>query len=158
GLAGHHRLGLADGEVENTASLRREIVALVRSVRPEVVVCPDPTAVLFGDYYYNHRDHRAVGFATLDAVAPAAANPHYFPDAGPAHAVRAVLLSGTLEPNAYVDVTSSIEAKIEALFCHRSQLADTSEYFRGFLRERAEETGRAAGVRYAEAFRRLVLA
>lgn len=157
GLAGCHRLGHPDGEVANTPELRREIVALVRSLRPEVVVCPDPTAVIFGDRYFNHRDHREVGWAALDAVAPAAGNPHYFPDAGPAHAVRAVLLSGTLEPNAYVDVTGSIDRKIDAVFCHRSQLADTSEYFRGFLRERATEAGRAVGVRYAEAFRRIVL-
>lgn len=158
GLAGCHRLDHPDGEVENTPELRREIVALVRSLRPEVVVCPDPTAVIFGDRYFNHRDHRVVGWATLDAVAPAAANPHYFPDAGPPHAVGTALLSGTLEPNVYVDVTASIDRKIDALFCHRSQLADTSEYFRGFLRERATEAGRLAGVPYAEAFRRILFA
>lgn len=158
GLAGHHRLDHADGEVENTPDLRAEIVRLVRDVRPDVLVCPDPTALVFGNRYWNHRDHRVVGMAALDAVAPAAANPHYFPESGPPHQVRAAYLSGTLEPTVWVDVSGSIEAKIDALFCHRSQLADTSEYFRGFLRERAEEAGRAAGVAYAEGFRRLTLA
>ena len=52
----------------------------IRSVRPDVVCCPDPTAVFFGDAYVNHRDHRVTGWATLDAVAPAAGNPHYFPE------------------------------------------------------------------------------
>ena len=42
--------------------------------------------------------------ALLDAVAPAAALPHYFPDAGPPHQVSTVLLSGTLEPDDWVDV------------------------------------------------------
>jgi hypothetical protein len=41
------------------------------------------------------------------------------------------------------------------LFCHASQLTETGDWFREFLRERAEEAGRTAGVRYAEAFRRL---
>jgi LmbE family N-acetylglucosaminyl deacetylase len=158
GLAGTHRLDVPDGELDTDATTRGRIVELIRAVRPDVVVCPDPTALLFGDRYWNHRDHRSAGTVTLDAVAPAASNPHYFPDAGEPHQVREIFLSGTLEPNVWVDVSDSIETKIDALFCHRSQLADTSEYFRGFLRERAEEAGRAAGVRYAEGFRRLSLA
>ena len=46
------------------------------------VLGPDPTAVFFGEDYFNHRDHRTVGFALLDALSPAAALPHYFPEAG----------------------------------------------------------------------------
>ena len=157
GLAGHHNLGHPDGTLDNTEELRRALVERVRALRPDVVVCPDPTAVLFGDRYFNHHDHRAAGWATLDAVAPAAAMPHYFPDAGDVHRVGCIYLSGTLEPNVWVDVSDALDAKIDALFCHRSQLADTSEFFRGFLRERAEEAGRQAGVRYAEGFRRLTL-
>ena len=48
-----------------------------------------------------------------------------------------------------------LDTKIDALFCHESQLEETGEWFRDFLRERAEEGGRQAGVRYAEGFRRL---
>jgi len=58
----------------------------------------------------------------------------------------------------WIDVTATIDRKIEALFCHASQLADTTERFRDFLRETAEAAGRAAGVSYAEGFRRIVLA
>ncbi|MDQ1444634.1 MAG: hypothetical protein QOI20_1098 [Acidimicrobiaceae bacterium] len=158
GLAGHHLLGLPDGEVDNTLDLRRRLVELIRHVRPEVVVCPDPTAVFFGRSYFNHRDHREVGYATLDAVSPAAANPHYFPDAGPPHQVRAVYLSGTLDPDVLVDITASIEAKAEALLHHESQLGDAGEWMRQVVRQRAEDAGRAAGVAYAESFRLLQLA
>jgi LmbE family N-acetylglucosaminyl deacetylase len=157
GLAGHHSLGHPDGELENTPPLRAEIVALVRRLRPQVVVCPDPTAVFFGDHYFNHHDHRVTGWATLDAIAPAAGNPHYFPEAGPVHQVSHAYLSGTLEPNVWVDVSDTLGAKIDALFRHQSQLPGTTERFRVFLRQRAEEEGRAAGTRYAEGFRRLSL-
>jgi LmbE family N-acetylglucosaminyl deacetylase len=161
GFAGHFHLDYADGELVDDRELRAEIVRRVRELRPEVVLCPDPTAVFFGDSYFNHRDHRVTGWATLDAVAPAAGNPHYFPDqiaAGLAvHQVRAAYLSGTLEPNCWVDISEMLERKVEALFCHASQLTETGEWFREFLRERAEEAGRAAGVRYAEGFRRLAL-
>ena len=86
-------------------------------------------------------------------MSPAAANPHYFPDAGPAHRVDSVLLSGTLEPNVWVDIGLSVETKIEAALCHTSQLVETGDWFRAFLRSQAEAAGRAVGVTYAEGFR-----
>ena len=158
GLAGHEQLQIDDGEIENSTAVRERIVETVRRVRPEVVVCPDPTAVIFGDTYFNHRDHRMVGWATLDAVAPAAGNPHYFPDAGPAHKVESVLLSATLEPNVWVDVGATIDTKVAALACHRTQLGgEGEEWLQSVIRARAEDDGRAAGVRHAEGFRRLNL-
>jgi LmbE family N-acetylglucosaminyl deacetylase len=98
-----------------------------------------------------------VGWATIDAVSPAAANPHYFPDAGPAHRVSRLYLSGTLEPDVWVDTTDSIDIKAQAVACHASQVGEPGEWLRAVVRERAEEAGRQAGVRYAEAFRCLIL-
>ena len=101
--------------------------------------------MFFGDSYFNHRDHRVTGWATLDAVAPAAGNPHYFrdqiADGLAVHQVRAVYLSGTLEPNCWVDISTVLERKVDALFCHASQLTETGEWFRDFLRDRAEDAG-----------------
>lgn len=155
GLAGHHLLGIPDGDIENTAELRSKLVELVRRLRPDAVVCPDPTATFFGRRYFNHRDHRQVGWATLDAVAPAAASPHYFPDGGPPHQVDAVYLSGTLEPDAWVDISGVLDRKAEALLCHETQLGEGSEWLRQVVRQRAEEGGRQAGVAFAEGFRLL---
>jgi LmbE family N-acetylglucosaminyl deacetylase len=99
------------------------------------------------------------GWATLDAVAPSAGNPHYFPEhiaEGLAvHHVRDVYLSGTLEPNCWIDIGDALERKIDGLFCHASQLVDAGDWFRDFLRQRAEDAGAAVGIRYAEPFRRL---
>jgi len=162
GLAGHRHLGWSDGELPDDEALRGSLVRAVRELRPEVVLAPDPTAVFFGDSYVNHRDHRTTGWAALDAIAPAAGSPHYFRehlDEGlDVHQVRQVYLSGTLEPNCWIDISDTLERKIEALFRHESQLTETGEWFRDFLRRSAEEAGRAAGVRYAEGFRRLTLA
>ncbi len=159
GFAGHRHLEYGDGEIADNPALVGSIVQCVRDLQPEVVVCPDPTAVFFGDAYFNHRDHRVTGWATLDAVAPAASNPHYFPEHRAeglgVHHVSAVYLTGTLEPNCWVDITDTLERKIDALFCHASQLIETGELFREFLRTSAEEAGLAAGVPYAEGFRRV---
>jgi len=157
GLAGQRILGYPDGELTDDRSLRRELVQIIRELRPVTVLCPDPTAVFFGEDYFNHRDHREVGFAVLDALSPAAALPHYFPEAGPAHQVETALISGTLEPTVWVDVTSNIEDKIGAVSCHHSQFADGGEWARRAVRLRAEEDGRRAGVAFAEGFRRLRL-
>ncbi len=158
GLVSHRLLGAPDGEVEMTAHLLGDLVYIIRSVRPEVVVAPDPTAVLFGRRYVNHRDHRMVGTAALDAVAPAAAMPHYFPDRGPAWAVRELWLSGTLDPDVHVDVEPVLSVKSAALACHRSQVDVPGELLRSVVEQRAEDAGKAAGVRYAESFRRMLLA
>lgn len=155
GVAAHHWLGYPDGEVEDSGELRARLVELVRRLRPEAVVGPDPTAVYFGSGYINHRDHRAVGWAVLDAVAPAAASPHYFPDAGPAFQVRALYLSGTLEPDTWVDISSSIDAKAAAVSCHTSQVGEPGEWLRKAVHETAEDSGRSAGAPFAEAFRKV---
>lgn len=155
GLAGTDLLGVPDGEAANDLALRGRLVELVRSHRPDVVIGPDPTAVFFGDSYVNHRDHREVGWALVDAVAPAAGSPLYFPEAGPAHQAGALLLSGTFEADVWVDVSDAVEAKIRAVACHESRMAGDPELVADLLRRRTAEIGAEAGVAHAESFRRL---
>ena len=157
GLSSVDNLGFPDGELADSEGFRCTLVARVRALRPDMVCGHDPTAVFFGQDYFNHRDHRIAGAALLDAVAPASALPHYFPEAGPAHQVSTVLLSGTLEPDEWVDVTETIEAKAAAVECHRTQFAGQSGWAGEAVRRRAAEEGRRAGVAYAEGFRRLTL-
>lgn len=154
----HRGLGWPDGELDDPAVLRRRLVRIVREVRPDVVVAPDPTAVFFGGTYVNHRDHRAVGWAVLDAVSPDAASPLYQPGEGEPHGVGLVLLSGTLEPDVVVDIAPVVDVKVAAVACHASQLAGADEDFvREMVLDRALAEGARAGVGPAESFRRLAL-
>lgn len=147
-----------DGTVSNTLELRETLVGLVRRLQPDVVLGPDPTATFFGEVYVNHRDHRETGWALLDAVAPAAAMPLYFPEQGPPHQVRVLLLSGTHEPDVVADVSKTIDIKVSAVLAHASQLADDAAAIRDVVLERAEQAGRPVGVAYGEAFRSVELA
>jgi LmbE family N-acetylglucosaminyl deacetylase len=147
-----------DGTVDNTLELRETLVGLVRKLKPEVVLGPDPTATFFGEVYVNHRDHRETGWALLDAVEPAAAMPLYFPEQGPPHQVRVLLLSGTHEPDVVADVSKTIDTKVKAVLAHASQLADDAVAIRDVVLERAEQAGRPVGVAYGEAFRCVELA
>ena len=157
GLASHHGLQMTDGELENTSELRAQLVGWIRRVRPDVVLGHDPTAGFFAQHYFNHHDHREVGWALLDALSPAAALPHYFSEQGPAHQVSVVYLSGTLEPDVWVDVTDTIDVKVAAVGCHRSQLPESGNWADDVVRARAAEEGARAGVPFAEGFRRLFI-
>ena len=153
GLHSVQCLQVSDGDVTNSLEFRGELVGLIRHHRPQLVVGPDPTAVFFGGVYVNHRDHRELGWALLDAVAPAAAMPLYFPDRGDAHQVATMLLSGTHDPDVVVDITSTIDDKVAAVAAHASQVSDDAEWVRSVVHGRAEPVGRDVNVRFGEAFR-----
>ena len=157
GLQSVTNLGYPDGGLADSDELRGTLVEWVRRLRPDVACGHDPTALFFGQEYFNHRDHRLAGTTLLDAVSPAAALPHYFPEAGPPHQVATVLLSGTLEPDVWVDVTETIDLKAAAVECHRTQFAEPGGWAGEAVRRRAEQEGRRAGAGYAEGFRRLTL-
>lgn len=146
-----------DGSVTNSEELREALVEVIRRLRPDVVLGPDPSATFFGGVYVNHRDHRETGWALLDAVAPASAMPLYFPNAGAAHRVDTLLLSGTLEADVVVDVTRTIDTKVKAVLAHASQLGGDDEAIRTMVYERGEQAGRLVGVAFGEAFRSVEL-
>lgn len=154
GIASVEHLGVDDGELENDAGLRTRLIGIVRRLRPTALVAPDPTAVFFGDSYVNHRDHRQLGWAVLDSLVPAA-SPLYAPGQGSAHHVELVLLAGTLEPDAWVDIDAAFDVKVAAVACHESRLGSDPALIAAILDERAAEAGKAGGVARAEAFRRL---
>jgi LmbE family N-acetylglucosaminyl deacetylase len=153
GFSALHFLNIDDGEIVNDETLRADIVEIVRSVKPEVVLAPDPTAVFFSDHYFNHRDHREIGWAVLDAVYPACGLPKYYPDRGKAHVVSAVMLSGTLAPDVFVDITGTVEKKVTAVLSHKSQISGDEESVRDAIEHMAKDAGGKCGKAFAEGFR-----
>ena len=117
-------------------------------------MCPDPTAVFFGDSYVNHRDHREVGWAVVDAVAPAAASPLHFPEAGALHQVQALLLSGNLQADAGGRVRRGRGQGGRGGMPREPGGSDPT-HVAELLRARLAETGAPAGVDHAESFRLL---
>jgi LmbE family N-acetylglucosaminyl deacetylase len=154
GLASVEHLRVPDGDLENDAALRSTLISVIRRLQPDALVAPDPTAVFFGDSYVNHRDHRQLGWAVLDSLVPAA-SPLYSPGVGEAHQVGLVLLAGTLEPDAWVDIGEVLQVKVAAVSCHESRLGSDPDLIAAILEQRAAEAGSAGGVALAEAFRRL---
>ena len=160
GVADVAFLNYHDGEVECTLALRRDLVREIRRFRPDTVICFDPTRVFVGTGYINHPDHRAVAQAALDAISPAAAMPLVFSELAEEglepHRVREVLVISSNAPDTWIDITDTLDLKIEALRQHASQFTDGWDPG-DMIREWATENGVAAGMACAEAFMRIVL-
>jgi LmbE family N-acetylglucosaminyl deacetylase len=150
-------LGYQDGYVEYTLDLRRDIARAFRRHRPHRFIVVDPTPTI-EDRFINHPDHRAVGLASLDVTLTAGTTPGHFPellDEGfdPWRGLREVWIAGPgLNPRV-VDITDTIERKIEALMCHRSQLPGEPDEVGAWIRKRMAEIGKPAGFAYGESFR-----
>ncbi|MGB0385292.1 MAG: PIG-L deacetylase family protein [Ardenticatenaceae bacterium] len=149
-----------DGMVVNTLDLRKRLVRQIRRVRPEVVITVDPTVLWVSDTYINHPDHRAVGQAALDAVFPAAGQPNLFEELAEeglrAHKVRKVYVR-TFGQNdgTFVDISDTIDLKIEALKKHASQMGDWDPG--PMLKEWAANAAKGKEMAYAEGYRVITL-
>lgn len=146
-------LDFPDGMLEVNLETRKAVTREVRRLRPEVVVAPDPSRLWYRRQYINHADHRAAGELALCAVMPDAPSRPQFPellDEGLEPYEIPHLWLATEEPDTYLDITKTMDVKLEALTKHRSQnLEDSLEW----VRDRARELGEKGGVEYAEGFR-----
>jgi len=145
-----------DGMLENTMGLRKRVVREIRRFRPEVVVCLDPTLVFMGDTYINHPDHRAAGFAAIEAVFPAAGQPHIFQDLEAegltAHKVRKVYVTAWGgDGTTFVDISDVIDVKLAALRAHASQIKEWDP--EPMVREWGAGAAKGKEMVYAESFK-----
>jgi len=150
-------LGFRDGELEVNLDSRRAVTRVVRTVRPEVILAPDPSRLWSGSGYINHWDHKQAGILALTAVMPDAPSRPMFSELleeGLEPFEVGFLWLSADEPDTFVDVTDTLEIKLEALRRHASQGTGEAEVW---VRERAREVGEVAGFGYAEGFKAFVL-
>ena len=140
-----------DGELTPDLELRGKVVRMIRKHRPDIVITHDPFRP-----YALHPDHRAVGTATVDAVYPTARDPLYFPEhleeGYEPFKVAELWLYGSEAPDKFIDITPTVDKKIEALKAHKSQVG-TAETLAERIRDRARERGKDHGIEMAEAFK-----
>jgi LmbE family N-acetylglucosaminyl deacetylase len=144
----------ADGELEHNAALRNEIALLIRKFQPEIIITHDPWRP-----YQLHPDHRAVGFATVDAVVvardhlflPALLEVELIP-----HAPLELYFTFPPTPDYVIDITDVMEKKLEALEKHQSQLKSIPDW-REKIKLMSSKLAEGKPFLYAESFKRLVL-
>src|SRR5699024_6673435 len=123
-----------------------------REIQPEAVITQHPQRN-WDRLQASHPDHLAVGEATVRAVYPAVENPFAYPDLEhlPAFRVGQLWMMGAPADlvNLRVDVTDTVEDKLEALHKHNSQHPDPiamDDRVRGALEANHPDEGRAAEV------------
>ncbi|HEX8992386.1 MAG TPA: PIG-L deacetylase family protein [Anaerolineales bacterium] len=150
-----HFLDRLDGYLVPDLELRRDVVRIIRQIKPDILVTCDPQN-LYAIYGLNHPDHRAAGQVVLDAVFPAAGNAAYFPELiteGYApHMPKEVWCSQTRQPTLTLDITDMWPVKLEATLQHKSQISDPDRFLER-MRSRRAETSTAEDPRYEESFR-----
>lgn len=148
-----------DGELEITMDIKAEVVKIIRTVKPDVVVTMDPSVLYSARRgFINHPDHRAAGQIALDAVFPLArdhmAFPQLFAEGYKPHKVKTMLLTNFEQHNFFVDITDVLDVKLAALAAHASQVPDM-EGTTKMVKEWSRAMGEEAGYMYAEAFMRI---
>ncbi len=152
-------LGYPDGRVQPTLELRRDLTRVIRTVRPDRVITQSPDRN-WDRIFVSHPDHLATGEATVCAVYPDARNRWAHPDLAEAGlepwTVDALWMGiGRDAATHYVDITATVDRKIEALLSHKSQLPDpvaTETMVRSWTSANAQAVGLPEG-RAAESMR-----
>ncbi len=131
---------------------RDKVVDVIRAEQPDVIITHSPN-----DYM---PDHTAVSKLVFDATF-AASVVHYKTSVPGDAALTPLYYMDTLAgvnflPTEYVDVTDTIDLKLEMLECHESQLKWMRDHdhidFAEFVKTCARFRGLQCGVDYAEAF------
>jgi len=156
-------LGYKDGHLSPDLKLRRDIVRQIRKYKPELVITHIPGRVLDAPMGGSHPDHLAVGEATMAAVYPDSRNPRAFrsllKEGFQPHEVKEVWIPFWTLGDYLVDITPTLDRKIEALRKHRSQVSKPGREwdFEKFMRKRHRDVGKKAGYQYAESFKRITV-
>lgn len=135
----------------------KEIIRIIRYAQPDIILTHDPD-----DYCSDHTEVSKLVFnASFSATCP-----HFHPQLGKASPLAAIYYADTDDglrfiPTEYVDITDCIEQKAEMMRCHESQLTWLTEHHNcdaiAEMYNRGAFWGKQCGVKYAEAFRPLLV-
>ena len=140
-------------------NLRRELVALLRQHRPDMVFTHDAFAGIGRrEVCFLHPDHRAVGEVVLESAFFCAPGPLFYPEqiaeGLTPHKVSTLCLAMSDCPDFFVDIADTFETKVTAIAQHASQWGQHPD-LTGFFRQIAEGLGKPSNLRLAEAFKLL---
>jgi LmbE family N-acetylglucosaminyl deacetylase len=154
GVRDLHFLGYEDGYLEPTREVLADIVRVVRQVRPQRLIGQSPERN-WKRLPTSHPDHLAAGEATVRVFFPAVGNPFAYPEVEEEPwTVGELWMIEHPEPNHYVDITKTYDAKLAALASHKSQHADPESLFTrvSAIHQQRAVTAGFPDTHYAESF------
>jgi len=151
-------LGYEDGELEDTRNLRRDITRQIRRWQPDLIITLNPHRT-YDNFPGWHRDHRITGRVVLDCVYPLARDHLAFPELPlelEPHKVREVYVIQWEQPRLIIDITDTMDLKLEAIRCHASQVGDFKSV-EARMRHRAAVLGKEKAYVCAEGFDHIIV-
>ncbi|WP_258083764.1 PIG-L deacetylase family protein [Thermococcus thermotolerans] len=138
-------LDYPDTRLPYSGEVRNEILKIIRSERPDLVLAPDPWLA-----YDVHPDHRNAGLLTGEAAFFSA-----LPSVGEGEPweVRLLGFYYTDNPNHVEDVDAFLKLKLKALKAHESQFKSEWNSWEVFVKSVARFYGEMAGFKYGEGLR-----
>lgn len=159
-IAWRANLTLPDGQLANSLAARQQIAAVIRAVRPKLLIVPYPAA--------RHPDHAIAGRLGMEAAfaaglsnLPLTGAARGGPGAFRPQSVWYAALYAQRRPTVIVDITTQFPARLRALQAYASQYADQTAGAGIFpaagdvgarVEALARTYGMMAGVRYGEPF------
>lgn len=142
-------LNIPDGSFPDEKELCKSITEVIRNVRPELVMAPDPFLP-----YECHPDHRIVGMAAADAMIFCQFPGYKTQSNVPQWSPEGIAFYATAYPNTFINVDKTWEMKIKALSIHKSQYPEeTLDLISMYYGLKAQENAENRGFDMAEAFK-----
>jgi len=146
-------MGLKDEPFTPVRNNTVDLVELIRQCQPDILITHHPNE-------YAHWDHAEVGKMVCRALKGAIKRPgddkwwvnnvYFFATQFRPETARVGYVPQA--PDVLIDITASIEKKIKAMCCFKSQGHDDERAMRERMNSFEREMGRADGLRYAEGF------
>src|SRR3989344_3272546 len=136
-------LNHTDTQLVSDLTLKEDIVRIIRTVKPNIVITMDPTFFYSTEFgFVNHTDHRAAALATMDACFPLSRD-------------RLTFLNHEKVEH-LVDISKTFKKKIKVLEFHKSQFEDFKKIEK-MMTGRAKMLGKTKKYKFAESFVRIKL-
>ena len=160
GLAARENAGMADGFFQNDKEHQLKLIKYIRKYQPDIVIANAPTD--------RHPDHGRAAKLIADACFLSGLRKIETEDNGvqqeawrPAR-VYHMIQDRYIEPTFIIDVTDTMDQKIEAIKCYKSQFHDpnsdepvtyiATEGFLNGITYRASMFGKRIGTKFGEGF------
>jgi LmbE family N-acetylglucosaminyl deacetylase len=128
GVEEYQILDIHDEELEPTLANRRRVIEIIRSYQPDLIMSPRP--------YDYHPDHRYTAILVQDAAYVvtvagfAALTPHLRRNPTVVYVADNFQKPNPFRPDVVVAIDDVVDAKLEALHCHTSQMYEWLPYNR----------------------------
>jgi LmbE family N-acetylglucosaminyl deacetylase len=138
-------LDFPDQRLDSSLELRRRLIGIIRDTKPDIVFTFDPWRP-----YEGNRDHIHTGKMALEAAGFAYDMYEYPEKNAELQMVLEMYLFQPFLPDTWIDITDTIDVKLEAIRQHETQLGDQ---IAKVIKEKNARDGRKINRPFAEEFK-----